>query len=148
MTKYVAGLLFSPSREHVLLIRKNRPAWQAGKLNGIGGHIEEGEIPLAAMMREFKEETGMSVKNWKHFCKLSGDGWQVEWYKSFDKVVYRGHACDEGDISWFPVQAVVNGGGLPIPNMRWLLMLALDKDDVTAVVTEPGGSEFGSKKGG
>jgi 8-oxo-dGTP diphosphatase len=86
MINYVAGLLFSPSGEHVLLIRKNRPEWQRGKLNGIGGHIEDGEAPLAAMIREFKEETGMTVKNWKHFCNLVGKDWQVEWFKSFDDL--------------------------------------------------------------
>jgi hypothetical protein len=95
----------------------------------------------------------MTVKNWKHFCNLVGKDWQVEWFKSFDDLadmltLSAIDKCNEGEINWHPVQSVVNGGGLPIPNMKWLLMLALDKDDVTAVVTEPGGSEFGSKKGG
>ena len=55
---YVAGFLFSPDRSRVLLIRKNRPAWQAGKLNGLGGKIEPGETPPQAMRREFREEQG------------------------------------------------------------------------------------------
>ena len=36
--QYVCGFLFSRDRARVLLIRKRRPAWQAGKLNGLGGN--------------------------------------------------------------------------------------------------------------
>ena len=42
MTRYVAGFLVSDDRYYVALIRKKRPAWQEGRLNGIGGHIEGG----------------------------------------------------------------------------------------------------------
>ena len=34
---YACGFLFSQDRTRVVLIRKRRPAWQAGKLNGVGG---------------------------------------------------------------------------------------------------------------
>jgi 8-oxo-dGTP pyrophosphatase MutT (NUDIX family) len=57
-TEYVVGFVFDPDESHLLLIWKNRPAWQAGKLNGPGGKRENGETPLAAMEREFGEETG------------------------------------------------------------------------------------------
>jgi len=55
--RYVVGFLFSEDQSRVLLVWKNRPAWQNGKLNGVGGKIEAGETPLQAMEREFKEET-------------------------------------------------------------------------------------------
>lgn len=56
--RFVLGFCFDFGYHNVLLIEKNRPPWQAGKLNGIGGKIEEGESPAAAMAREFREETG------------------------------------------------------------------------------------------
>jgi 8-oxo-dGTP diphosphatase len=56
MNYYVAGFLFDSKRENVVLIRKNKPEWQADKLNGVGGKIEDGEVPAAAMFREFTEE--------------------------------------------------------------------------------------------
>jgi 8-oxo-dGTP diphosphatase len=44
----------------VLLLRisETRGAW-AGKLNGVGGHIERGETPAGAAIREIREETGL-----------------------------------------------------------------------------------------
>ena len=58
---YVLGFMFNINLTEVALIRKNRPAWQCGKLNGIGGHIEPGEDPATAMCREFTEEAGLDT---------------------------------------------------------------------------------------
>jgi 8-oxo-dGTP diphosphatase len=57
--KYALGFAFNYDRTHVLLVWKNRPRWQNGLLNGIGGKIEANEFPFAAMKREFYEETGL-----------------------------------------------------------------------------------------
>lgn len=57
---YVCGFAFNGP--HVALILKNRPAHLAGKLNGIGGKLEEGDSsPEAAMAREFLEEAGVAT---------------------------------------------------------------------------------------
>lgn len=69
---YVLGFMFDDEMKHVLLIKKNRPEFQKGKLNGVGGTIEEGETPLQAMEREFKEETGVEGLTWfplNHFTE-------------------------------------------------------------------------------
>lgn len=57
--RYVVGFVFDKPRYNVILIEKRRPTWQAGKLNGIGGHIEPGETALGAMVREAREEAGL-----------------------------------------------------------------------------------------
>jgi 8-oxo-dGTP diphosphatase len=59
--RYCCGFVTDECRIRVLLIQKNRPDWQAGKLNGIGGHVEEGETDREAMSREFQEEAGVCV---------------------------------------------------------------------------------------
>lgn len=46
----------------ILLILKDRPLSQIGKLNLIGGGIEDGESPEFAAEREAKEETGLSIR--------------------------------------------------------------------------------------
>jgi 8-oxo-dGTP diphosphatase len=58
---YVLGFAFSRDGSHVVLIQKDRPEWQKGKYNGIGGKIEHNEVPSHAMWREFSEETGVNI---------------------------------------------------------------------------------------
>ena len=53
---------FVVRQNEVLLIKlaSNREGW-SDRYNGIGGHIEAGEDPLTAVMREVEEETGLST---------------------------------------------------------------------------------------
>jgi 8-oxo-dGTP diphosphatase len=38
--RYVLGFMFSSDHSEVALIRKRKPEWQRGKLNGIGGKCD------------------------------------------------------------------------------------------------------------
>lgn len=73
--EYVVGFCFDEAFDNVLLIRKNRPDWQKGYLNGIGGKIEDFDEyqfqPTSAMIREFKEETAVdsSIDDWFFYNK-------------------------------------------------------------------------------
>jgi len=71
--RYVVGFLLVEGMPSVLLIRKKRPQWQAGRLNGPGGKVEPGETFLDAMRREFEEEIGVRVERWEHFVTLRGE---------------------------------------------------------------------------
>lgn len=81
ITKYVCGFLVYG--HSVALMRKNRPQWQVGKLNGIGGKIEDGETAAEAMRREFQEETGQDGFEWRETVKLSGVGFEVIFFVAF-----------------------------------------------------------------
>ncbi|MDA3956946.1 8-oxo-dGTP diphosphatase [Oceanispirochaeta sp.] len=48
--------------DNVLLIHKKK-GLGAGKINAPGGHIEEGETPLIAAVRETEEEVGLITDN-------------------------------------------------------------------------------------
>ena len=63
------GFLFSENMLDVLLIEKQRPEWQKGKFNGIGGRMEVGESPVGCLVREFREETGVLLDkdSWTQF---------------------------------------------------------------------------------
>jgi 8-oxo-dGTP diphosphatase len=123
--RYVVGLLFDNNRNYVVLIRKTHPEWQNGNLNGPGGHIEEMETPEEAMMREFKEETGLEVALWDEVVTLYNYslGWEVTFFRAFGDVSKVNSVTDE------EVQ-IHSAGSLPsnvIPNLRWIIPLALDE---------------------
>lgn len=71
---YVLGFMFEIDLDKVALIRKLKPKWQYGLLNGIGGKIEKGETARGAMVREFREEAtlGTSESDWKYIHLLKG----------------------------------------------------------------------------
>lgn len=76
---YVLGFMFNADRSEVQLIRKARPEWQAGRLNGIGGKIEDNETPEQAMRREFEEEAGVATKykEWQHVVTMRSPDWTI-----------------------------------------------------------------------
>jgi len=103
MRRYVLGFMFSPDLWQVLLIRKEKPSWQAGLLNGIGGKIEPGEMPLAAMVREFREETGLDTDpcDWHAFGRMGTiDGLsdsEARWDLSDDEWIVHCFTCTSSD---------------------------------------------------
>lgn len=116
---------------YVALVKKNRPEWQAGKINGIGGRIEKDEDPRKAMVREFKEETGIDSKedDWKLFCTMNGMRWIVYCYCTFTINPYDVKTKTDEEIFIFKVEELPDN---VLHNLRWLIPLALDKDRLHA----------------
>ncbi len=128
--KYVVGFLFDESMSNVALIRKNKPAWQAGLLNGIGGKIEDGEAPAYAMSREFKEEAGLWVATWRHFCTMAGtnnDGgkFSVDFFFQIGEP-HKLTSMESEQIEVVSSKAIAGGEEKTIGNLPWLVALALD----------------------
>jgi len=138
---YVCGFCFSSKAAHVLLIRKKRPIWQAGRLNGVGGKIENGETGINAMVREFQEETGASVsaEYWEYFALLEDKrGWSVMFFRSFmlDALELR-ETCATNDERLEPV--FVDGikrRSDVIENLKWLIPMALTSEPLRFQVVE------------
>ncbi len=123
MKRYVAGFLFGGGLEqYVVLVRKARPTWQAGMLNAVGGHIEDGEAPLEAMVREFKEEAGLTIKTWAHVVTLRGDGFEVWFYRAAVPKRPEVAGTMEEPVEWYNIPDL--DWDAVIPNLRWLLPLA------------------------
>lgn len=123
MKNYVCGFLFNPEKTHVALIRKNKPEWQAGKLDGIGGKIEDGETSLQAIRREFKEETGATQLFWDDFATLSGRDGVIYFFHAIANPILMSPTSEP--VDWYPLADLPS---LPvIPNLRWLIPLALDE---------------------
>ena len=124
--------MFNDSMSQVALIRKQKPKWQAGLLNGVGGKIEDGETGVDAMRREFFEETGAHTLrvDWYHFCNMHGknsDGseFYIEFFYAFGKLDSL-QSQEEEKIELHAVNPVLSGVELTIGNLRWLIAMATD----------------------
>lgn len=124
MQEYVCGFLFSPDRSRVLLIRKQRPAWQAGKLNGVGGKVEPNETVRLAMCREFREEAGLNVSDWQRGVVLTGRDWRGHFFRAFGDLDATQSVTDEQleRHAAAPLPPDI------IPNLNWIIPLLLDDD--------------------
>lgn len=133
---YVAGLLFSEHATTVVLVRKNRPAWQAGKLNAVGGKIEPGETPLEAMRREFREEAGLDIADWTPTAILSGDNFEVHFFAAFSELYMDARTMETEEIVRAGVGWALNWHECPhlIPNLRVIIPLALDDTGIAKPV--------------
>jgi 8-oxo-dGTP diphosphatase len=127
MRQYVLGFAFSPTGDRVVLIEKKRPDWQLGKLNGVGGRVENGEKPVDAMVREFKEETGVDTTrdDWRYFGLIVGEGVQVILFKSFEQRLVR-EAMTVTDEFVAAFRTDILGAYVTIPNVPGLIGLARD----------------------
>jgi 8-oxo-dGTP diphosphatase len=126
MTKYVCGFLFDSTFKTVALITKNKPEWQKGKLNGIGGKIEGSELPREAMQREFKEETGLYIweYEWTPIAEISGEDWIVYFFYSWSSDISNIKSMEEEKVALYNVTAVQDLDA--IPNIKWLIPMCLD----------------------
>jgi 8-oxo-dGTP diphosphatase len=131
---YVCG--FAMRGKWVLLIHKLRPAWQNGLLNGVGGKMEPGETPVEAMVREFSEEAGRTTAagDWRLFCSLtdSRQSWRVCFFVThainWATQPTHTHGPETEQIEWVKIKDVVRGKVDTVPNLRWLVPLALEPD--------------------
>ena len=122
--RYVVGLLFGlGDAGRVALIEKRRPAWMAGRLNGIGGKIEPGEPADQAMRREFREEAGLDIEDWQPFLTLSDAQlrWSVRFYRAHGDLALVRALTDE-KIVLAPIDPLPAN---VMPGMRWQIPLAL-----------------------
>jgi len=119
MIEYVIGYLFD-GKGNVALINKKRPSWQVGRINGIGGHIEIGETPEIAMVREFKEEAGCDGLDWRKFCVVKGNEYKLHLFSAHSFFADIESKTDE-KVGWYQVNH------LPInilPNLTWMIPMA------------------------
>jgi 8-oxo-dGTP pyrophosphatase MutT (NUDIX family) len=118
--EYVAGFAFSTGHNYVALVRKQKPEWQAGLLNGVGGKVEPDETPADAIYREFTEECSLQVKRWRYFATVS---WIVD--DRFTTGINYGREAEHVEV--FPIKWLGRSGKFAtIPNLAWLIPLAVE----------------------
>jgi 8-oxo-dGTP pyrophosphatase MutT (NUDIX family) len=138
---YCVGFMFCNG--HVLLVKKNRPDWQEGLWNGVGGSCylsvletaTPAEHPHAAMPREFQEETGIVTtrEDWTHFVTEVGSDYLLYCYKAeiglVDFQLPRVPATNDVDegLTWWDANIFITPGiARMVGNLRWMIPLAMD----------------------
>lgn len=78
---------------------ENRDKWI-----GVGGKFEEGESPEDCLLREVREETGLTLTRWRYrgIVTFLSDVYPAEQMHLFTADAWTGeeHVCDEGDLAW------------------------------------------------
>ena len=78
---------------------------------GVGGHFEPGESPEECLLREVKEETGLTLLSWRFrgIITFQSQGWGTEYMCLFTADRYEGvpTACNEGTLEWIPKEKVL-----------------------------------------
>jgi len=133
MKEYVLGFAFDEKRSNVVLVKKNRPEWQAGFLNGVGGKVEEIDIDaFHAMSREFEEETGVASfpSHWNYYATMifnsdiMGGSAKVHCFKLFSDNIFQCKTMESEEIkiisvSFFAENKIIN-------HLKTLIPMALD----------------------
>ena len=77
----------------------NRDKWI-----GVGGKCEEGESPEECVIRETREETGLTLTSWRYrgIVTFVSDRWEGEYMHLFTADGFDGEIgdCDEGTLEW------------------------------------------------
>lgn len=100
--------------EDVLLLHrvKKENDENAGKWIGVGGHFLEGESPEDCVLREVKEETGLSLTSlsFRGIVTFVSDEWGTEYMHLFTSDGFEGELleCDEGDLAWVSKEKVLS----------------------------------------
>jgi 8-oxo-dGTP diphosphatase len=128
-------LVFVTNEDSVLLLRgsPSKRIWP-GLLNGLGGHLEAGEDPLGAAIREVREESGIELRSADLSLRAvvsidAGDPWLGILNFVFTAACSSREvaASHEGELEWHrkdELDAPPLVGDLP-----WLLAKLFDRSD-------------------
>lgn len=77
----------------------NRDKWI-----GLGGKLEENESPEECLLREVREESGLTLTRWRYrgIVTFVSDIWEGEYMHLFTADGFEGKIgeCDEGTLEW------------------------------------------------
>jgi len=120
------AFIFNKDLTKVLLIKKKKPVYHAGMLNGLGGKLEPGETHLECVIREIEEEAGFITqkKDWIKVGFLTWSIWRVSvWTGVYDSSQEKTTNFPEEGVGWHDARSLSNN---VIENLHWLIPLCID----------------------
>ncbi len=100
-------LCYLYQKDEVLLLHriKKENDLNEGMWIGIGGHFEENESPEECALREVKEETGLTMTEFRYrgIVTFVSDRYEGEYMHLFTATKTEGtmnRDCDEGELQW------------------------------------------------
>ena len=102
--------------EYLMLHRvKKKNDVNHDKWIGVGGKFEDGESPEDCLLREVREETGLTLTRYRFRAVVTfvAEGYETEYMHLFTADAWEGELlpCDEGDLEWVDIDKVCD---LPI----------------------------------
>ncbi len=83
----------------------NRDKWI-----GVGGKFEPDETPEECLLREVKEETGLTLLKYRFRGILTfiAEGWESEYIHLYTATEFKGTLaeCAEGNLEWVPIDQI------------------------------------------
>lgn len=101
-------LCYIENEDHYLMLHRIKKENDVNKDKwiGVGGHFEPGESPDECLLREVKEETGLTLLSYRFrgLITFIADGWQTEYMCLYTSDEYTGELteCKEGSLEWIP----------------------------------------------
>src|SRR3989338_6983723 len=119
---------------------------------GVGGKIEQGELAIDAMSREFIEETGLvtTPSQWSMFATLVEEGddpeWEVSCFRMFSDEIFEAKSMTDERVDVYETGDMTNPefSSCMLSNVPWLVNLALNDGEgspTSALIKYPKGSQ-------
>ena len=108
-------------------MRRTRPAWQAGRVNALGGRLLDGESAEEAARREVREECGVDVEEgeWKEVLVWDDAEYRMHVTRAVSDRAREARTLEDQEVFLADVNALPAN---VIDNLRWLVPLALDRE--------------------
>ncbi|MCR5153974.1 MAG: 8-oxo-dGTP diphosphatase [Lachnospiraceae bacterium] len=95
----------------MLLRNKKKQDENKNKWIGVGGKFEEGESPEECMLREVREETGLTPASWKFrgIVTFVSNEWGTEYMHLFTALCEEGEVkeCNEGELHFIKKEDIL-----------------------------------------
>ena len=132
MTMIQSTLCYLERGEEYLMLHRVKKKNDANhdKWIGVGGKFEEGESPEECILRETREETGLTLTEYRYrgLVTFVSDLWPTEYMHLFTASTWEGTPipCEEGELAWIKKSKLLS---LPLWEGDKIFLRLLDTDE-------------------